>query len=250
MTSLAWPPAPATTFVLASRKTRSPTHATGMQEPVSDIASHPAALASRDEQLAALITASAGGDARAFERFYNGTVRYALAVVRRIAGDVHAEDVLSDCYFQAWQNAGRFDPQRGSALTWLLTMARSRALDRLRQETLRHGGLSGAPRFDADAHEESGAPGPEALLDSLQACTALRAALARLSANERWVLGLAYFRDCTHAEIAAQTGLPLGTVKSLINRAQHKLRQALQPAAPVPHSPTSAAARHAESKPA
>lgn len=221
-----------------------------MPEPVPDIAPHPAGSASRDEQLAALVTASASGDAQAFERFYNCTVRHALAVVRRIAGDVHAEDVLSDCYFQAWQNAGRFDAQRGSALTWLLTMARSRALDRLRQEALRHGGLAGAPRFDADTHEESSTPGPEALLDSLQTCTALRAALARLSANERWVLGLAYFRDCTHAQIAAQTGLPLGTVKSLITRAQHKLRQVLQPAAPAPDSPASAAARRAESKPA
>ncbi len=52
-------------------------------------------------------------------------------------------------------------------------------------------------------------------------------ALARLSANERWVLGLAYFRDCTQTEIAALTGLPLGTVKSLVTRAQHKLRETL-----------------------
>jgi RNA polymerase sigma-70 factor (ECF subfamily) len=187
-----------------------------------------AANAVRDERLAGQLRAAAGGDARAFEAFYDGTVRYAMALVRRIAGQALAEDVLSDCYFQAWRDAGRFDPARGSALTWLLTMARSRALDRLRQETLRHGGQAGAPAFDADETEAAPSPGPEQLLESVEACSALHSALAQLSANERWVLGLAYFRDHSQSEIASLTGLPLGTVKSLINRAQHKLREVLQ----------------------
>ena len=198
-----------------------------MPEQVIDVSGSNAA---RDGELAALLKAAAGGDARAFEAFYSATARYTLAVVRRIAGDAHAEDVVADCYFQAWRNAARFDPERGSALTWLLTMARSRALDRLRQETLRHGGLTGAPAFDADsqAGEPGRDPGPDQLLESVQACTRLHAALAQLSANERWALGLAYFRDHTQSEIAALTGMPLGTVKSLITRAQHKLREALQ----------------------
>jgi len=198
-----------------------------MQEHVIDL---PGSTALRDEQLATLLKAAAGGDARAFEAFYNGTARYAMAVVRRIVGEAHAEDVLSDCYFQAWRNAARFDAGRGSALTWLLTMARSRALDRMRQETLRHGGLAGAPAFDADAQaaEPGDAPGPDELLESVQACTKLHAALAQLSAHERLALGLAYFRDHTQSEIATLTGMPLGTVKSLINRAQHKLREALE----------------------
>jgi len=149
-------------------------------------------------------------------------------VVRRIAGDVHAEDVLSDCYFQAWRNAKQFDAARGSALSWLLTMARSRALDRMRQETLRHGGLAGAPEFDPDSSETGQDSGPEQLLESVEAGSRLHAALSHLSANERWVLGLAYFREHSHSEIAGITGLPLGTVKSLVTRAQHKLRETLQ----------------------
>jgi len=198
-----------------------------MREQVVDVSG---STALRDEHLAALLKAAAGGDARSFEAFYDATVRYAMAVVRRIAGDAHTEDVVADCYFQAWRDAARFDAERGSALTWLLTIARSRALDRMRQETLRHGGLSGAPAFDADAQagEPGDAPGPDQLLESVQACSRLHAALAQLSANERWALGLAYFRDHTQSEIATLTGLPLGTVKSLINRAQHKLREALQ----------------------
>jgi RNA polymerase sigma-70 factor (ECF subfamily) len=194
-----------------------------MQEP-DPLASN----AARDELLAAQLHAAAGGDGRAFESFYNSTARYTMAVVRRIAGDVHAEDVLSDCYFQAWRNAKQFDAARGSALTWLLTMARSRALDRLRQEMLRHGGMTGAPEFDADSGDHGDEPGPEQLLESVEAGTRLHAALSHLSPNERWVLSLAYFREHSQSEVATMTGLPLGTVKSLINRAQHKLREALQ----------------------
>ncbi len=194
-----------------------------------EILPDPLALqAERNAQLATLVQAAAGGDARAFEQFYNATVRQAMAVVRRVAGDAHAQDVLADCYFQAWRNAAQFDVLRGSALAWLLTMARSRALDRMRQEALRHGGLSGAPDYDADASERHPGPGPDQLLESTQANTQLHAALRQLTASERWVMGLAYFSDCSHSEIATATSLPLGTVKSLMRRAQHKLRETLQ----------------------
>jgi RNA polymerase sigma-70 factor, ECF subfamily len=196
-----------------------------MQEPVIDSDNSNAA---RDEQLAGLLRAAAAGDAGAFESFYNSTARYAMAVVRRIAGEVHAEDVLSDCYFQAWRNAKQFDAGRGSALGWLLTMARSRAIDRLRQETLRHGGLSGAPEFDPESSDSGQGRGPEQVLESAEAGSRLHAALSHLSANERWVLGLAFFREHSQSEIADITGLPLGTVKSLVTRAQHKLRETLQ----------------------
>jgi RNA polymerase sigma-70 factor, ECF subfamily len=182
----------------------------------------------RDRQLVAFLGAAAGGDSRAFESFYNATSGHTLAVVRRITGDAHAEDVMSDCYLQAWRSAGQFDAGRGSPLAWLLTMARSRALDRLRQETLRHGGLAGAPEFDPDDTEPNLAPGPEQLLETVETSSQLHNALSQLSANERWVLGLAFFRDCSQSEISDLTDLPLGTVKSLITRAQQKLRESLQ----------------------
>lgn len=190
-------------------------------------ASLPGAGATRDLRCAALLGAAAQGDARAFESFYSVTLAVATAVVRRIAGPAHLEDVLSDAYFQAWQQAARFDAQRGNALTWFLTIARSRALDRLRAEKLRHGGQAGAPGFDSQDLPDDAQPGPDALLELTQATSQLHAALGRLSSNERWVLGLAYFRDLTHTEIASLTGLPLGTIKSLISRSQQKLRATL-----------------------
>ena len=194
-----------------------------MQDPIQDSTASDAA---RDRVLAALLRSSVAGDAKAFEQFYSATIRYAMGVVRRIVPS-HAEDVLADAYFQAWQAAAKFDPSRGSPLSWLLTIARSRALDRLRQETLRHGGQAGVPEHDSGDQPDA-APGPDQLLESVQARSSLYNALAGLSANERSVLGLAYFRDCSQTEVAAITGLPLGTVKSLMTRAQHKLRLVLQ----------------------
>ncbi len=189
-----------------------------------------AATIIRDAQLAALLLSAAAGNARAFEEFYTGTVRYAFAVVRRIIGESHTQDVLADCYFQVWRESSRFEAERGSAITWLLTIARSRALDRLRQEALRHGGLSGAPLHNPDETRPHDSPGPDALLESVQSETRLHAAIVLLSPHERWVLGLAYFKEHTQSEIAQLTGFPLGTVKSLMNRAQQKLRVALDTA--------------------
>jgi RNA polymerase sigma-70 factor, ECF subfamily len=196
-----------------------------IQAPVSP------AIASDDPVWGSWLAATASGDAHAFEAFYNCSLRYALAVVRRIVGDNHADDVLADAYFQAWRDASHYDSSRGSPLAWFLTIARSRALDRLRAEQLRHGGLTGAPQ-DCEQDHADPAPGPDILLEHTQASSQLHGLLTQLSANERWVLGLAYYRELSHGDIARETGLALGTVKSLLHRAQQKLRAALQAAAP------------------
>jgi RNA polymerase sigma-70 factor, ECF subfamily len=182
-----------------------------------------AARAERNDALAVLLRCAAAGDARAFEGFYDATVGYAHALLRRMLRPADVQDVLADAFFQAWREAPRFDASRGSAVTWLLTLARSRALDLLRHQRA-------SPEVEAgDDTPEAPAPtpGPDDLLASMQTDTRLRAALAGLSSNERWVLGLAYYRDLSHREISAETGLPLGTVKSLILRAQGKLREQL-----------------------
>ena len=182
-----------------------------------------AARAERNEALAALLRQAAAGDARAFETFYDTTIGYAHAPARRMLRPADVQDVLADAFFQAWREARRFDTTRGSAVTWLLTLVRSRALDLLRHQRA-------SPEVEAtDETPEAPAPqpGPEDLLAGMQADTQLHAALASLSPHERWVLGLAYYRDLSHREISSETGLPLGTVKSLILRAQAKLRERL-----------------------
>lgn len=194
--------------------------------PLSDPVSAAGDRAQRDGRLAQLLQQAASGDAEAFERFYDDTVAYAQALGRRMLGGADLEDLLSDAYFQAWREAGRFDAARGSAVTWLLTIVRSRALDALRRARALHEccACDELPDAAADTTAE-----PPEVLSTLESSCALREAMAALSAQERWLLGLAYFRELSHAQISATTGLPLGTVKSAINRAQAKLRDTLAP---------------------
>lgn len=184
--------------------------------------------AERDARLARLLGAAAGGDTSAFESFYDATAGYARALARRVLAGADTDDLLADAYFEAWRTVARFDPGRGSAVTWLLTIVKSRALDLLRHRTT-HPSVAGQPgdTLHDIADRAADASDPADRLWQQQAGTLLHAALGRLSATERWVLGLAYFRELTHAEIAACTGMPLGTVKSHLLRSQRKLRDAL-----------------------
>jgi DNA-directed RNA polymerase specialized sigma24 family protein len=100
--------------------------------------SAPSRVAGNDV-LAAELQAAAQGSALAFESFYAATARPALALVRRIAGEDLAEELVAECYFRAWRLAPRFDPSRGTAIAWLLALARKLALDRVRQDANQHG---------------------------------------------------------------------------------------------------------------
>jgi len=198
--------------------------APGMALPEAEARSRQA----RDARLASWLQQAAAGDAQAFEHFYDATIAYAQCLARRLLRGADVDDVLADTYFQAWREAARFDPARGSAVTWLLTRLRCRAIDLLRARRPE----AGAALADGDAEAiaaqlPSPLPGPDELLALAEAGSRLHAALAALSAHERWVLGLAYFQELSHAAIASATGLPLGTVKSLSARAQAKLRTQL-----------------------
>lgn len=147
----------------------------------------PDAESERSAHLAVLLSDCGLGNTRAFEDFYDETIGLASALVQRIVGPNYAEDVLSDAYFQAWRDVARFDARRGSPISWLLTIVRSRALDRLRAEQLRHAGLEGAPEFNEDDLEDEAQPGPDCVLEHTQTHSRLHQALASLSAQERWV---------------------------------------------------------------
>lgn len=186
----------------------------------------------RDAELAAELQRAAGGDAEAFERFYDRTFAYARTLARRMLRGAEVEDLLADVYFEAWRQAARFDPGRGSAVTWLLTLLRSRALDALRADAARPQASAGVAADDgedgtAELPDPRGDPADQ--LWQREGSAQLQQALAHLSAAERWVLGLAYLREMSHAEIAAATGMPLGTVKSHVQRGQGRLRELLAP---------------------
>ena len=170
-------------------------------------------------------------DERAFKHLYQALSPrvYALAL-RILRNAAHAEEVVEDCFWQVWRQAARFDPERGSAEAWVLTMARSRALDAWRSRDRAQQGV-----VSLDAMEEEGKPLPEdeahaaadSLLEASRSSRALHAALAQLPAQPRQLVALAFLRGLTHEEVAAQTGLALGTVKSHIRRALAQLHTAL-----------------------
>lgn len=174
--------------------------------------------------LATLIAAARAGNTGAFEELYDKTARVLLAHVRRLVVDGQAEDVLTEVYLQIWRNLAAFDAQRGPVMVWLRVIATSRALDHLRQD--KRNAARVAPADDTLDDIPDPADGPEQLFARAQDARLVHLSLAgaSLSAHERTVVGLAYFRERTQPEIASAMGLPLGTVKTIMQRAQEKLR--------------------------
>ncbi len=185
-----------------------------------------------EEELAALITRIVNHDEQALAALYDATCARVHGLVLRITRrSALAEEVVEDTYWQVWRQAPRFDAERGKCITWLLAMARSRAIDALRRnqrfqhEPLPEDGSTAAP--DAAAAADSA---PDELLQASRGAQQLHLALVQLDARSRQLVALAFFRGLTHEEIAEQAALPLGSVKSIIRRALQQLRSALSPA--------------------
>jgi RNA polymerase sigma-70 factor (ECF subfamily) len=194
--------------------------------PVDVPAPAPAAAELDDGQLAGLIRRIVEHDEKALAALYDATsARVHGLALRILQRSALAEEVVEDTYWQVWRQAPRFDPERGRPLTWLLAMARSRAIDALRRdERFRHEELPAEGSADDDGH----VPPVQDLLQATRGARALQAALFELDARARQLVSLAFFRGLTHEEIALQEGLPLGTVKSLIRRALLQLRRVLE----------------------
>ncbi len=197
------------------------------QPPALEPTPGPEAWENENRILSALVARARDGDQPAFEELYNRTARWLLSHVRRLVDDGQAEDVLADVYIQVWKGLGSYDEKRAAPGVWLAMIARSRALDHLRRQK-RSNLAHESARMEASIEADE-ARSPEQLLSQSQREALLRLTLGStaLNSSERAVLGLAYFREHTHQEIAGITGLPLGTVKSLLARSQEKLRVAL-----------------------
>jgi RNA polymerase sigma-70 factor, ECF subfamily len=149
---------------------------------------------------------------------------YALALrITRDAAD--AEDVTQEVFLQAWRSEERFDAARGSRAAWLLVMARSRSLDRLRSRRRRPADAVEPARLDAIPNA---AAGVDVIAATQQEASRAYEAMTVLPAEQREAIELAYFEGCSHTEIAARTGQPLGTVKTRIRSAMQQLRAALK----------------------
>lgn len=180
-----------------------------------------------DERLCCLIESARSGNVAAFEDFYSRTIRLLLPMAKRLCGDAHADDVLAETYVQAWLALASFDRSRGTALAWLKMMLRSRCLDLLRSERLRHAGADGATEFDADS-VPSPFEGPDEILEKSRQLGRIHSALRQLSPQERELVQLSYWQGFSQAEIAAVTGWPVATVRSLARDCRANLHDALR----------------------
>ena len=161
-------------------------------------------------------------DEQALAKLYEAMAGRIYGLALRITRHVQtAEEVTEDAFWQIWRQAPRFDARRGSVVTWMLTIARSRALDALRR-------ADRAEALDEESlADEQADTDPHDLLAAVQRQHRLYSALRRLDPLPRQLLALAFFRGLSHEEIASQMSLPLGTVKSHIRRALLHLRELL-----------------------
>jgi RNA polymerase sigma-70 factor (ECF subfamily) len=186
--------------------------------------------AGRERELCDLLVRVGGGEAAAMARFYDLTSAAVFAFVSRLVGrrDL-AEEVALDVYVHAWRRAATFDAERGDATTWLLTIARSRALDRRRADAARANHEARLGEGDYERAAAGLVDDTNPLLERVRAeCgERVRASLAALSEPQRRAIELAYFLGLSHSEIAARLGEPLGTVKTRIRLGMIRLKDAL-----------------------
>ena len=178
-----------------------------------------------DQVLQDLISRIMVQDQSALTTLFKAMATRVNSLALRITGSVQlAEEATEDTFFQVWRQAPRFDRSRGTARAWIMTIARSRALDARRN----------IPRYDEltepeatlnkdDYHRDS----PPDILSTVEQHELLHSALETLDHIPRQLVALAFFRGLSHEEIATHAGLPLGTVKSHIRRAVIHLREAL-----------------------
>jgi len=172
-----------------------------------------------------LIQRMAAKDSAALDLFYARYNRVAFSLVLRIVGTREdAEDVLTDVFWQVWQQSVRYDSSRGKPVAWLLTIARTRAIDRLRSSD-RHQSQTGDFDEQKTQPADTASTDPFVLRDTQQA---VQKALQTLGEQQRIPLEMAYFQGMTHTEIAVALGQPLGTVKDRIRTGMSHLRKQLR----------------------
>ena len=165
------------------------------------------------------------GDRVAFERLYRATAARLLGICLRVLPDrAEAEDVLQEVYVAIWRKAPQFSSEKSSAMTWLASIARHRAIDRLRATPA----LAARQPVDLAELESDpeATPGARAEADSER--SQLERCLEQLDARRRTLIRTAFFDGATYEDLAQRTASPLGSVKSWIRRGLLQLRACLE----------------------
>ncbi len=185
---------------------------------------HQGAPAGAGPDLAALLQQSARGDRAAFAALYDATAARVHGLALRVVRDpAQAEEVTQEAFLEIWRTASRYDADRGSAVSWLLTIAHRKAVDRVRS-------AEAASRRDSTYHHQNQTVDvdttAEAATASLEA-RRVRTALGALTEVQREAIELAYFGGYTHTEVATLLDLPVGTAKTRIRDGLIRLRDTI-----------------------
>ena len=183
------------------------------------------AIAAEDMKLMERI---AHKDAAAYNQFYRRYGGLLFSTISKVLNDHHdAEDIMQEVMVQLWQKAHLYEPRKGKPLTWLTTMAKNRAIDRIRSKQ-RRSRLSEEftsehhvtqPEFDESGHD---------ILQTKERDTNLRQAVTKLTPDQQQAIKLTYFDGLTQAEVAERLHEPLGTIKARIRRGVTRLEDLMR----------------------
>ena len=179
----------------------------------------------QQENLRQLLLQTARGDQAAFHRLYEQTSQRLYTVSLRLMRrrDL-ADEVLQETYVKIWYNAGEYISERGSVLTWMMSILRYRAIDRMRK-LKRELDTEEADTIDDQLVDKG--KGPLEFIDAAVEAKVLYGCLDELVENQKYSIGLAFFDGLTHEQLSQKLGTPLGTVKSWIRRGLILLRQCI-----------------------
>jgi RNA polymerase sigma-70 factor (ECF subfamily) len=185
---------------------------------------HPGAPAGAGPELAELLQRSARGDRSAFAELYDATAGRVHGLVLRVVRDpAQAEEVTQEAYLEIWRTASRYDPSRGSAVSWLFTIAHRKAVDRVRS-------AEASSRRESTYHHRNQTVDHDTTADTATAsleARRVRTALGALTEVQREAIELAYFGGYTHSEVASLLDLPIGTAKTRIRDGLIRLRDTI-----------------------
>lgn len=169
------------------------------------------------------------GDQQAFSQLYDysSTLLFTLAV-RMLGNREEAAELLQDVYLEVWRKVSRYDVGRGTPIAWLITLTKSRAIDRLRARASRGYRATNSLEGGMATQVADPAPSPLETQADQELRTAIGAAVAGLPQSQQQAIELAYYEGLSHTEIATRLNQPLGTVKTRIKLGMSKLRESLQ----------------------
>ena len=168
------------------------------------------------------------GDQQAFSQLYDysSTLLFTLAV-RMLGNREEAAELLQDVYLEVWRKVSRYDVGRGTPIAWLITLTKSRAIDRLRARASRGYRATNSLEGGMATQVADPAPSPLETQADQELRTAIGAAVAGLPQSQQQAIELAYYEGLSHTEIATRLNQPLGTVKTRIKLGMSKLRESL-----------------------